>query len=226
MPAREPKAKKKSTNVSAVPAQTRSSLLQAALAFLRRYSFESLLSLCLIALVSPITDDARMAVFGEGEGPSFYVDTIACPTSISGREAETCHLLNLKIPGGVRKKRLSRIEIFSVESSTITLRMSGTQVPLQIDDELFKAYRVASSALDREIEAGSLTVVSALGRFGKDATVTVALDGANQQARQLAIAEGRILFLTEYWRQVLLVAIATIFAIRYRHIAIERLDKR
>lgn len=215
------------------PAETttsKPSIATAVLTFLKRYSFESLLSLGLLTLVSPALDRAKEALLGQSEGPSFYIDQIACPQATGGdaaapAESGDCHLLNLRIPGGQEERTLNRIDISSLASPDITIRLSGQPANLEVDKELLRTYRAASVTLDSRIAPGKLLIVTALGRFGPDTAVSVVLDGSGRPARQLAIASGRVLFLTEYWGQILLVAVAALFTVRYRQLVIEKLAK-
>ncbi|MDT8999702.1 hypothetical protein RQP53_10530 [Paucibacter sp. APW11] len=224
--------KKKPTAKPAVTvdAASKTQLLPASLAFLKRYSFESLLSIGLIALVSPGMDRAKEAVLGQNEGPAFYIDKVACPpvaaasgVANSASLGGDCSLLNIRIPGGLHEKTLSRIEIIPYAADP-EIRFSEP-IEATIDKEVLRTYGYASISMKAKVGQGKVLIATALGHFSDETELGVTLDGVSRQARKLAIADGRVLFITQYWRQILLIAIAGLFTVRYRQLVLERLGK-
>jgi hypothetical protein len=215
--------KKKTLPKAASP---KAKMAPAVLAFLKRYSFESLLSLGLIALVTPVLDQTKAAVLGQNEGPSFYIDRIACPAAASPAPVGgDCHVLNLRIPGGLQDRTLSQVDIVPFAGGPeVDVRFSEP-IEADVDKEFMRVYGYASIRMNGKVGKGKLLLVTAHGHFSPDTSVGVTLDGRAQEARKLAVADGRILFLTEYWRQILLVSIAGLFTVRYRQLVLERLSK-
>ncbi len=217
---------KKKTPPKAQP--PKAEMAPAVLAFLKRYSFEWLMAIGLIVLVTPALDQTKAAVLGQSEGPSFYIDRIACPVAdkakalpdLSGGE---CHVLNLRIPGGLNDRTLSQVDIVPFAGDPDADVRFSEPIAAHVDKELMRAYGYVSFRMSSKVGKGQLLLVTAHGQFSPDTSVAVTLDGRPQHARRLAVAEGRVLFLTEYWRQILLVAVAGLFTVRYRQLVLDRL---
>jgi hypothetical protein len=201
-----------------------------ALALIRKYFIELVLSILAVLFISPITDSLRAAVLAQNEGPSFYIDQVGCveastPRAVDKRDADNvCQIMNIRIPAGLADQEISQIDISEVNGVPFSIRSNDRELEVKLDEGSFRQLRYASMHLNHTVRKGETLLMTLTGRFGGDSSVGIVMNGRMRVARALEIADGRVLFLTQYWRQILLLLIATLAITRYRQFVLEKMQ--